>query len=174
MKEKREYRVEEMNQDLNNNIIFIKGNIPSLKNSKVKTKRGIFSSPTVTKFLRSIGIQSFDSRKKIVKGYVDKTRPNIMEAVREQFVEMKKDKTDPIFIGYHQVRNSKRLFDFSNSIEVVQDLFTAHDFIEDDNVKYVFPIPMTIDGELPSENNIRDREWYSVDAENPGVYIKLF
>lgn len=87
---------------------------------------------------------------------------------------MKKDKGDPIFIGFHQVRNSKRLFDFSNSVELIQDLFTAHDFIEDDNVKYIFAVPMTIDGELPSAETIRKKDFYSVDKDNPGVYIKLF
>ena len=155
-------------------MIFIPGNVPSLKNSKVKTSRGIFSSPTVNKWIRKLGIQSFSSSKKLVKGYVDKSRPNMIEALRGEFAKMKKGKVDPIFIGYHQVRNSKRLFDFSNSIEVVQDLFTAHDFIEDDNVKHVFPIPMTKEGVLPTEDNIREEKWYSVDKENPGVYIKIF
>ena len=157
-----------------NDLIFIPYNTPSLKNSKVKTKSGIFSSPTVNKYLRKLGIQSFSSSKKIVKGYVDKTKPNLIEALREQFLEMKKEKGDPIFIGYHQVRETNRLFDFSNSIEIIQDLFTAHNFIEDDNVKYVFPIPMGINGELPNESNIREINWYSVDKENPGVYIKIF
>lgn len=155
-------------------MIFIPGNVPSLKNSKIKTGRGIFHSPTVSRFIRSLGIQGFNSGKKTVKGYVDSARPNQIEALRELFIEMKKDKGDPIFIGYHQVRNSKRLFDFSNSVEIVQDLFTAHNFIEDDNVKYVFPIPMTMDGELPSVDNIRRKSFYSVDKEKPGVYIKLF
>lgn len=155
-------------------MIFIPGSVPSLKNSKVKTKRGIFSSPTVNKYIRKLGIQSFSSSKKLVKGYVDKTKPNLIEAVREEFEKMKKGKGDPIFIGYHQVRKTKSLFDFSNSVELVQDLFTAHDFIEDDNVKYVFPIPMTIDGILPTADNIRTQKWYSVDKENPGVWIKIF
>ena len=128
-------------------MIFIPGNIPSLKNSKVKTARGIFSSPTVNKFLRSIGIQKFNSRKKEVKGYVDPTRPNQFEALREEFMKMK---------------------------EIVQDLMTAHDFIEDDNVKHVFPVPMSIDGQLIDPNNPRAFPLYSVDKENPGVYIKLF
>jgi hypothetical protein len=157
-----------------NDLIFIPYNTPSLKNSKVKTKSGIFSSPTVNKYLRKLGIQSFSSSKKIVKGYVDKTKPNLIEALREQFLEMKKEKGDPIFIGYHQVRETNRLFDFSNSIEIIQDLFTAHNFIEDDNVKYVFPIPMGINGELPNESNIREINWYSVDKEKAGVYIKIF
>tara|TARA_R110000803_G_scaffold173263_2_gene236018 strand:+ start:780 stop:1289 length:510 start_codon:yes stop_codon:yes gene_type:complete len=155
-------------------MMFIPGNVPSLKNSKVKTSRGIFSSPTVSKYIRKLGIQSFNSRKKTVKGYVDKARPNQFEAFRAHFEAMKKDKDDPIVIGYHQVRNSKRLYDFSNSVEIIQDLMTAHDFIEDDNVKYVFPVPMTIDGKLPVEGKIRDKPLYSVDKENPGVWIKLF
>ena len=155
-------------------MMFIPGNIPSLKNSKVKTSRGIFSSPTVSKFLRSIGIQNFNSRKKTVKGYVDPTRPNQFEALRSVFLAMKGKKGDPLVIGYHQVRGSKRLFDFSNSVEIIQDLMTAHDFIEDDNVKFVFPAPMTIDGKLPVEGKIRDEPLYSVDKENPGVWIKLF
>lgn len=155
-------------------MIFIPGCVPSLKNSKVKTKRGIFSSPTVNKYIRKLGIQSFSSSKKLVKGYVDKDRPNEIEALRKEFEKMKIGKDDPLFIGYHHVRDSKRLFDFSNSVEIIQDLFTAHNFIEDDNVKYVFPIPMTRDGKLPSIKNIRKHDWYSVDTENPGVFIKLF
>lgn len=155
-------------------MIFIPGNIPSLKNSKVKTSRGIFSSPTVTKFLRSIGIQTFNSRKKTVKGYVDLTRPNQFEAFREKFAEMRLGKGDPLIIGYHQVRNSKRLFDFSNSVEIIQDLMTAHDFIEDDNVKYVFPVPMSVDGKLITEDDPRAFPLYSVDKENPGCWIKIF
>ena len=155
-------------------MIFIPGNIPSLKNSKVKTSRGIFSSPTVSKFLRSIGIQGFNSRKKTVKGYVDPNRPNQFEALRSTFEAMKSGKDDPLIIGYHQVRNSKRLFDFSNSVEILQDLMTSHDFIEDDNVKFVFPVPMSITGELINQSDPRKFPLYSVDKENAGVWIKLF
>lgn len=165
MLEKKEEQIPEM--------IFIPGNVPSLKNSKVKTSRGIFSSKTVNKYIRALGIQSFSSSKKIVKGYVDPNKPNLFEALRPQFEAMKKGKADPLIIGYHQVRNSKRLFDFSNSVEIIQDLMTAHGFIEDDNVKYVIPVPMNRKGELPNIHNLND-EWYSVDKENPGVYIKIF
>lgn len=155
-------------------MIWIPGNVPSLKNSKVKTNRGIFSSPTVNKYIRKLGIQSFNSSKKLVKGYVDEARPNQIEALREQFEKMVIGKDNPLFIGYHQVRNSKRKFDFSNSVEILQDLFTAHDFIEDDDMKHVFPIPMGINGELPTPHNIRIIKWYSVDKDNPGVLIKIF
>lgn len=155
-------------------MIFIPGNVPSLKNSKVKAKNGIFSSPTVSKFIRSLGIQAFNSRKKEVKGYVALDRPNIFETYRAEFERMAHGKDFPLIIGYHQVRNSKRLFDFSNSVEVLQDLMTAHDFIEDDNVKYVMPVPMTRSGHLINEKAPRVEPLYSVDKDNPGVYIKIF
>ena len=157
-----------------NGMIFIPGNVPSLKNSKVKTKSGIFSSPAVNKFCRALGIQAFSSSKKTVKGYVDPNRPNKFEAFRKDFEAMKAGKGYPLIIGYHQVRNSKRLFDFSNSVEIIQDLLTAHDFIEDDNVKYVFPVPMSITGELIKESDPRAFPLYSVDKKNPGVWLKLF
>ena len=155
-------------------MIFIPGNIPSLKNSKVKTSRGIFHSPTVSKFIRSLNIQHFNSRKKEIRGYKDVSKPNKFEALRKDFELMKAGKCDPIIIGYHQVRSSKRLFDFSNSVELVQDLMTAHDFIEDDNVKYVFPVPMSVDGKLINESDPRAFPLYSVNKEEPGVWIKLF
>tara|TARA_R110000822_G_scaffold70607_1_gene170719 strand:+ start:5094 stop:5588 length:495 start_codon:yes stop_codon:yes gene_type:complete len=155
-------------------MIFIPHNVPSLKNSKVKTSKGIFASPTVSKYIRKLGIQGFNSRKKEVKGYVDKARPNEFEALRVKFETMRAGKGDPLIIGYHQVRNSKRLFDFSNSVEILQDLMTAHDFIEDDNVKYVFPVPMSIDGRLINESNPREFPLYSVDKDNAGVWIKIF
>lgn len=155
-------------------MVFIPGNVPSLKNSKVKTSRGIFHSPTVSKFIRGLGIQHFNSRKKEIKGYKDPLRPNQIEALRDSFKAMKAGKNDPIIIGYHQIRNSKRLFDFSNSVELIQDLMTAHDFIEDDNVKYVFPVPMSIDGRLITESDPRAFPLYSVDKNNPGVWIKFF
>ena len=138
------------------------------------TKRGIFSSPTVTKYLRTLGIQHFNSRKQEVKGYVDPNRPNIFESYRKEWEKMMVGKEYPIVIGYHQVRNSKRLFDFSNSVEVIQDLLTAHNFIPDDNVSYVFPVPMSVEGKLITSENVRYEKWYSVDKKGSGVHIKIF
>lgn len=155
-------------------MIFIPGNVPSLKNNKVKTSRGIFSSPAINRFIRSLGIQSFSSSKKYIKGYIDKERPNIFKELTKEFKPLIEKKGNPVFIGFHQVRKDKRLFDFSNSVEIIQDLLTAHDVIVDDNVKYMFPIPMTKNGKLPSKNNIRKEDWYSVDKKNPGVYLKVF
>lgn len=154
-----------------NELIWVPYNTPALKNSKVKTGRGIFSSPTVKKYLRKLGIQSYSSSKKIVKGYV--TRPNEFEKLREQFEKSLLNKGFPILICFHFVRDSKRLFDFGNATEVIFDLLTAHDIIPDDNVSFVFPSIMTIDGILPNEKNIRELEWYSINKDQAGVWIKI-
>ena len=55
--------------------IFIAGNTPSSKNSRVNTSRGSFASKTVTKYLRSLGIKSYSSSKRTVEDY--KTKENI-------------------------------------------------------------------------------------------------
>lgn len=143
-----------------NGMIFIPFNVPSLKNSKVKTSRGIFSSKTVKKYLGKLGIQSYSTSKKEVKGYVK--RDNLFEGLREEFKLMMEGKKEPFDIGFHFVRDTKRDFDFNNATQIIQDLMVAHDFIEDDCMKYFLPYPLKINGEA-----------YSIDKTNPGVYIRI-
>jgi len=152
-------------------LIFIPFNTPSLKNSKVKTSRGIFSSKTVKKYLGLLGIQSYSSSKRVVVGY--KTRENKFEALIPEFKKMINGKEFPILIGFHFVRESKRKFDFGNATEVIFDLLTAHKVIPDDNMFFVFPSVMSIDGVLPTKENINNYEWHSIDKENPGVYVDI-
>ena len=152
-------------------LIWIPYNTPALKNSKVKTGKGIFSSPTVKKYLRKLGIQSYSSGKKTVIGYV--TRPNEFEKLREQFEKALLNKGFPVLICFHFIRDSKRLFDFGNATEIIMDLLTAHSIIPDDNVSFIFPSIMTVDGILPNEENIRKLEWYSINKEESGVWIKI-
>ena len=138
-------------------MIFLRGNVPSLKNGKVK---GIFHPKTVTKYLRSLNIQDYSARKGYVKGYVSKDKPNLfIKYVGDYF----KNINYPMVLGLHFVRNSaKRLFDFNNANHIITDLLTAHNFIEDDNMKYLIPTPFKING-----------KWYSVDKKNPGVWLKI-
>lgn len=143
-------------------LIFIPFNTPSLKNSKVKTGRGIFASKTVKKYLTMLGIQTYSPSKKTVKGYVDKKRPNLFEGIREQLELQLKDKETPYLLGFHFVRNSKRDFDFNNATQIILDLLTAHDMIEDDCMRVIIPVPLEIDG-----------KWYSIDKDNAGVYLKI-
>jgi hypothetical protein len=141
--------------------IWIPGNVPSLKNSKVATSRGVFASPTVNKYLRSLGIQAFSSTKKYVKGYVDPERYNKFKKIFED--ANWEVPNGQAVIGFHFVRNSHRKFDFGNACQIIQDLMVAHEFIEDDNMDYLVPMPFQ-----------KDDRWYSYDKENSGVYIRLY
>lgn len=142
------------------NLIFIPGNIPSSKNSRINTKNGSFASKTVKKYLTSLGIQSYSSSKKIVKGYVNK--PNLIEELKPQFEQLIKDKELPLEIGFHFVRDSKRKFDFHNIVQVILDLLTASDIIIDDNMDCVIPYALKL-----------DNKFYSYDKENSGVWITI-
>jgi len=137
-------------------MIFIKGQVPSLKNSKVK---GIYHPVTVTKYLRSLGIQGYSASKKTVKEYKDPNRPNLFRKYVGNYFEGVKY---PIVLGVHPVRNSRRKADFHNICHIIFDLLTAHDFIPDDNMDYIFPSPMKLEG-----------QYYSIDKERPGVYLKI-
>jgi len=138
--------------------LFIKGNCPSLKNSKVKTSRGIFSSKTVNKYLRALGIQRYSTSKKIVTGYV--TKPNEFLKTIEYFKKYLKNK--PYKIGFHFVRKDKRCFDFNNANQIIADLMTAHDIIDDDDMNNFLPFPLEMNG-----------QFHSINKKNPGVYIKI-
>ncbi len=144
------------------NAIFIPGNVPSLKNSKVKTRHGIFASKTVVSYLRSLGIQKYSVSRKEVTGYKDKSRPNKFEAFRKEIGELINEK-GPHKIGFHFVRKSKHKFDFHNAVQIIADLMVAHDFIEDDNMDHFIPFPEK-----------KDNKWYSYDKENPGVWVKFY
>jgi hypothetical protein len=136
--------------------IFIKGNIPSLKNSKIKGK---FPSKTVMKWLRLYGIQSYSASRKEVKFF--KTIPKKYNF--EDIASPLKKCTDyPLKLGFHFIRDSKRNWDFGNACQIVQDLLVAFDYIPDDNVNYVLPFPLEIDG-----------KYWSYDKDNSGVIIKI-
>lgn len=138
---------------------FIPGSTPSLKNSKVKTPRGIFPSKTVKKYLASLGIQKYSVSKKEVVGY--KTRPNLFIESLKGFPKFKEEDY-PIILGFYFVRRTRANFDFNNANSLITDLLVAHNFIEDDSMKYLIPMPIQ-----------KDNTWYKVDKENPGVIIKL-
>ncbi len=140
--------------------IFIQGNVPSLKNSKVKTSRGIFPSKTVTKYLRSLGIQAYSASKKTVTEY--KTKENEFKIKTQELRDYLKSKTYPVEIYFHFVRDSKRAFDFNNANQIILDLLTAHEIIPDDNMDYIIPIPYKKDG-----------KYYTLKKEQPGVWVKI-
>ena len=140
--------------------VFISGNIPSSKNSKVATSKGVFHSKAVGKFLREQGIQHYSVSKKEITYY--KTRPCVfpVEELSQLLSASRGEK--PVKIGVHFVRQSKAKFDFHNICQILFDLMVAFDIIEDDNMDCILPFPMQMSG-----------LWYSVDKDNPGVYIAI-
>lgn len=137
-------------------VIFIPGNIPSLKNSKIN---GRFPSKTVTKWLRTFGIKSYSpSRKEVI---YFKRIPKIYN-IEELLLPLKLQTNYPLLLGMHFVRNSKRSWDFNNATHIILDLMTALDIIPDDNVKYILPMPLKIDG-----------EYWSYSKDSPGVIIEV-
>ena len=141
-------------------MVFIKGNIPSSKNSKVATKTGVFHSKTVAKFLRDQGIMHYSAGRKDVTYY--KTKPCIFPVEQLSQLLSASHGERPVKIGVHFVRSNKTRFDFHNLVQVIFDLMVAFDIIEDDNMDCLLPFPMQMNG-----------KWYSIDKENPGCYIAI-
>ena len=139
--------------------IFIPGSVPSLKNSKIATAHGVFMSKTCKRYLQSLGIQSYSSSRKEVKGY--KKKPNIFkELTSEVKVFLEENRSKPYLVGFHFVRDSKRKFDYINAMQILCDLMVAHGIIDDDDC----------DNLVPSPCNYNDK-WYHIDKSNPGVYL---
>ena len=141
-------------------MIWLDGNVPSLKNSKIKTSRGVFMSKTTKKYLQNLGVKSYSVRDKEYENY--KGRENKFEALREVFLKEKRNKSYPLKIGFHFVRGTQHKFDFHNAVQILADLLVAHNFIEEDDMDHFLPVPLKING-----------QWYSYNKENPGVYIKI-
>lgn len=139
-------------------MVFIPYNVPSSKNSKIKTKKGIFHSKTVSKYLRNLGIQSYSSSKKEISLY--KTIPLIFPI--EELKELFKNETPPFLLGMHFIRDSKRKADFHNLVQLPLDLLTAFNIIDDDNMDCLFPIPLK-----------KENKYYSIDKKNPGLIIEI-
>lgn len=101
-------------------MIFLKGNVPSSKNSKQWTGRMLIQSKTVRNYLKQYEIQY-------------KLKAN-------EFKELIKNKQKPYYIGFYFIRNSKRKFDYNNLTQLPQDLMVKNGWLEDDNADYIVPI----------------------------------
>lgn len=105
---------------MNYKHIFIKGNVPSSKNSKRWTGKMLINSKTVMKYK---------------KNTCDDWWSNCIK-----FKEMIQGKEKPYKIGFYFIRDSKRKFDYINAAQLPLDLMQEYDWIEDDNVENVIPV----------------------------------
>lgn len=112
--------------------IFIPGNVPSSKNSRIWTGR------------RSI-------KSKLCQTYI--TNHAWLFAINKpKFISMLDGKTRPYLVGFHLVRDSNRRFDFCNVIQILQDMMVKYEWIIDDNCSIMFPVPLSINDVLFSIN----------------------
>jgi hypothetical protein len=123
-------------------MIFIPLNVPSSKNNKVWT-----------------GSRLIWSKRALL--YKKATEKIFLEN-RDSFINMILEKEKPYLVGFHFVRNSKHKWDFVNMVQTIQDLMVLYNYLEDDNVDNMLPVPMVL-------NNL----YYTYDKDNPGVYIKI-
>lgn len=103
------------------NYIFIPGNVPSSKNSRIynyKLKRS-FPSSITTKYIKNT--------EEIFKGY------------KEEFLNLIKDLPYPLDIRFTFIRDSQRKFDLINAVQIIQDLMVKYEWIEDDNYTILRP-----------------------------------
>lgn len=103
--------------------IFIKGNVPSSKNSKQITRSGILiSSKTVQRYNKEFGHQWADKE------------------LKKQFKEAIDKMVKPYRIGFYFNRSTKRLFDYVNVAQYPLDLMVKNGWLEDDNCMEVIPV----------------------------------
>ena len=122
--------------------IFIPGNVASSKNSKQWTG---------TKLIWS----------KIAREYRDNTA-TLYLMYRLKFQAACKGKAKPLAIGFYFVRDSRRKFDFVNMVQTVQDIMVRSEWVPDDNMDEMVPVPVEVDGKA-----------YHVDKGGAGVYIMV-
>jgi len=138
--------------------IFIAGNVPSSKNSKVATSKGVFHSKTVRGYLQQIGVKKYHKQEH--ENY--RNRANQFEIAVRPLKEHLSHKEPPYAMGMHFIRDTHRKFDFINAVQIICDLLVAHGVIEDDNMDFLLPFPLKMDG-----------QWYTVNKEKAGVIIEL-
>ena len=140
-------------------LIFIPGNVPSSKNSKQRTRNGaIVHGKAVKRYLQALGINKYSCRQGSAYMENYKTRPNLF---KQKFNDSGWETPQEFcYLGFHFVRKTKALFDFSNMVQIIQDLMVAGGFLMEDNIDCIIPINMTKNG----------KRW-TKDKDNPGVWI---
>lgn len=103
-----------------NQKFYIKGNVPSSKNSKVFTGKFLVNSKTVQKYLKTYGEQWKDE-----------------EMIKKFKLDIKEF---PIKLHMFFIRDSKRKFDYINAAQLPCDLMVKYDWIPDDSMEYITPI----------------------------------
>ena len=102
------------------NYIFIGGNVPSSKNSKVWTGKYLVSSKTTRQYIKDTGL--------------------IYKAETQNFLDMFNGVKPPFRVGLYFIRKSRHRFDYINACQIIADIMTDMEWIKDDNADFFLPV----------------------------------
>jgi len=127
------------------NHIFIPGNVPSSKNSRITNRKTGRSFPSP-----------------LTQAYKEESK-QWWQMYRGKFLELADPFKFPLLVGFLFARKAKNKFDFVNPIQTLQDEMVHHRWLGDDNADVMVPIPLieSITGKC-----------YITDKDTPGVFIK--
>lgn len=82
---------------------------------------------------------------------------------KSKFLYLLTKVSSPYYIGIHFIRKRQGPFDFNNISQGILDLMVQHQWITDDNVKIILPIPL----------KNKDGASYTIDKKQPGTIIMI-
>ena len=123
--------------------IFIPGNVPSSKNSRVWTGKFMVSSKAVNTWRKNTKQYWMDYRNDFKADYFGRMPPSRY--------------AKPIRLSMHFIRGNRHKFDYNNMSNTVLDEMVKYGWIPDDNADIVIPV----------------FEPYTYDKKNPGVWLEI-
>lgn len=100
--------------------IFIEGNVPSSKNSRVYTGKLFIASKSTRNWY--------------------KNTEECFILNKEKFKKMVENLEKPYIIQFEFIRGTKHKFDYINPLQTVQDAMVKHGWIDDDNADEIIPV----------------------------------
>lgn len=100
-------------------VFFIKGNVPSSKNGKIRTQYGIISSKATRKWIKDTNQQFIDQK--------------------EEFLTVLNTLKRVYYIEFTFIRARADVWDYTNKGDTILDAMVKHGWIDDDNCYEVKP-----------------------------------
>lgn len=127
---------------------FIPHNVAALKNGKIPVTKA--SKKQVGKFFtRLVPSASATKYQRASKAW--------WQAYARSFRDATADLERPLIIEFQLFRSTRRKFDYTNALDMVQDMMVEHGWIDDDNADELWPILLH----------------YEHNPEQPGVLIRI-
>lgn len=104
--------------------LFIPGNVPSSKNSKIWTGKHLIWSKTATKYVKE------------TKKYWEE----FAITFRNEYDKYESLSNLPMIVSFHFVRGTKHKFDYVNPLQTILDLMVRFEWIPDDNADVILPV----------------------------------